>query len=158
MKNSTCSILFLMFAALFAMSSLQAQEIKTFKIESTGGSVTVTQDIPAYYFGDYESMFPKLQPGKMSFNKGKNFVSRRWWDKDTKAKKFTWGVLVKNGKIDKQNITPPNKAYRPYDRMKLIIRYEDENMGLVTWGLYRAKSGKYGTRIVAGRYVKRTGK
>lgn len=156
MKKSICTALFLPIVVLFAMSPLQAQEIKTFEIESIGGSITVTQDIPAYYFGDYDSMFPELQPGKMSFSKGKNFVSQHWWDKDSRAKKFTWGVLVKNGKIDKLKVYPPNKAYRPYDRMKLIIRHEDENLGLETWGLYRAKSEEYGTRIVAGRYVKRT--
>lgn len=156
MKNGIFSILFL--TILTADPLLHAQEIETFELEVQGGSITVTQDIPAYYFGDYESMFPELQPGKMSFSKGKNYVSQHWWDKDTKVKKFTWGVLVKNGKIDKQNITPPNKAYRSYDRMKLVIRYEDENLGLESWGLYRAKSEKYGMRIVAGRYVKRTAK
>ncbi|MFV1996731.1 MAG: hypothetical protein ACC641_01845 [Acidiferrobacterales bacterium] len=148
----------LVISASLAIPSLQAQEIKTFQFENIGGSVTVTQDIPSYYFGDYESMFPKLQPGEMSLSKEKNFVSKHWWDKSSNSKKFTWGVLVKNGKIDKQNITPPNKAYRPYDRMKLIIRYEDENMGLVTWGLYRATSEKFGTRIVAGQYIRKKGK
>ena len=145
----------ILLAALFSNSSLQAQEIKTFKFEGTGGSVTVTQDIPAYFFGDYESLFPELQPGKMLFTPGRNPVSHHWWDKDSRGKKFTWGVLVKNGKIDKQRITPPNPAYKPYDRLKLIIRYEDENPGLVAWGLYRAESKKYGTHIVAGRYVKK---
>jgi len=139
---------------LFAPLSLQAQDIDTFEFESAGGTVTVTQDIPAYFFGIYESMSPELNPGKLVLKKGKNPVSQHWWGKKDKARSFTWGVLVKNGKIDKQRINPPNAAYKAYDRMKLIIRYEDEKLGLVAWGLYRAESEKYGTRIVTDRYIK----
>lgn len=140
------------------IAPLHAEEIKTFSFEGIGGSITVTQDIPSYFIGNYESIFPELQPGKMLLNKGRNLVSYHWWNKESKTKKITWGVIVKNGKIDIENVMPPNPAYKPYDRMKLIIRYEDENMSLVSWGLYRAESEKYGTRIVAGRYIKKTEK
>ncbi|MEE8387020.1 MAG: hypothetical protein V3R65_00455 [Acidiferrobacterales bacterium] len=145
-------------AVLSGNTSLQAQEIRTFSFEGVGGSVTVTQDIPAYFFGKYDSLFPELQPGKMLFLAGRNPVSHHWWNKVSREKNFTWGVLVKNGKIDKQRITPPNPDYKPYYRLKLIIRYEDENPELVAWGLYRAESKKYGTHILAGRYIKKTRK
>ena len=144
--------------ALSSNYALQAQEIKTFKLEGIGRSVTVTQDIPVYFFGNYESLFPELQPGKMLFLSGRNPVSHHWWDKDSRGIKFTWGVLVKNGKIHRQRITPPNSDYKPYDRLKLIIRYEDENPNLVAWGLYRAESKKYGSRIIVGQYIKKTRK
>lgn len=140
---------------LLSHSMLQGQEIESFNLEGAAGFVTVTQDIPAYFFGNYESISPNLQSGKLLFKAGRNPASHHWWDKDSTGKNFTWGVLVKNGKIVKQRITPPNSAYKPYDRLKLIIRYEDDTLGLVAWGLYRAESVKYGTRIVAGRYVKR---
>lgn len=155
--NKTIPVATLLLSLLY-FTSTYAEEIKTFKFESVGGSITVTQDIPSYFLGSYKSISPELLPGDMVLNKGRNQVSFHWRDKDSKAMKFTWGVVVKNGKIEQQRITPPNSAYKPYDRMKLIIRYEDENKGLVAWGLYRAVSEKYGTRIVVGRYLKQKAK
>lgn len=140
---------------LLSHSMLQGQEIESFNLEGAAGFVTVTQDIPAYFFGNYESISPNLQPGKMLLTAGRKPESHHWWDKNSAGQNFTWGVLVKNGKIDKQRVTPPNSAYKPFDRLKLIIRYQNDSLDLVTWGLYRAESVKYGTRIVAGRYVKR---
>ena len=144
--------------SVFFIPPTVAGEIKTFKFESIGGTVTVTQDVPTYFLGNYESISPVMQPGRMQLKKGRDPVSFYRWDNESRAKLFTWGVIVKNGKIEKQRVVPPNAAYKPYDRMKLVIRYENEDQGLVVWGLYRAESGKYGTRIVAGRYVKKSGK
>ncbi len=146
----------LLFLSIFYITSTVAAEIKTFELESTDGTVTVTQDVPAYFLGKYKSISPEIQPGEMLLKKGRDPVSYHRWDLESRGKLFTWGVIVKSGKIDKERITPPNQAYKPYDRMKLVIRYEDEKQGLVLWGLYRAESEKYGTRIVAGRYVKKS--
>jgi len=150
--NKTIHVTLLLLSFL-CISSTYAEEIKTFRLKSAGGIITVTQDVPPYFLGVYESISPDLQLGKMLLKKGRETVSYQEGDK-TKGKLFTWGVIVKNGKIEKQKVIPPNPAYKPYERMKLIIRYEDEKMDLVAWGLYRAESEKYGPRIVAGRYLK----
>lgn len=140
--------------ALSCFTSLRAQELITFEFEGANGVVTLTQDIPEYFLGNYISILPKIHPGKLLLAKTNKSGSFHWWNDSSRSRRITWGVLVKNGKVVVQRVTPPNSAYKAYDRLKLIIRYEDENLDLVAWGLYRAKSGKYGTRIVAGQYIK----
>lgn len=139
--------------ALMAKPHLFAAELNTFKFEHPGGKITVTQEIPSLFFGKYESITMSLRPGGLLLNKGKNRVSNHWWDSETARKKFTWGVVVEDGKILTQKVLPPNPEYAPYDKMRLILQYDDGS--LLAMGLYRAKSEKYGTIIVVGRYRKK---
>lgn len=137
-------------------AALPAAELNTFEIETEGGSFTVTQDIPAYYFGQYSPLAVSMEAGGLELVKSRNLASKHWQVSPERAKKFTWGVVVKNGTIETEKITPANAAYRPYEKMRLILQYEDG--ALEAMQMYRAVSEKYGTRIVIGRYLKKANK
>jgi len=136
--------------------TVSAAEVKTFEIETEGGSFTVTQDIPAYFFGQYGPIETSIEAAGLELVKSRNLASQYWRVTPDKARKFTWGVPVKNGQIEFEKITPANAAYKPYEKMHLIIQYEDG--GLEAMQMYRAVSAKYGARIVIGRYVKKAKK
>jgi len=133
-------------------AALPAAELKTFEIETEGGSFTVTQDIPEYFFGQYSPLPASMEAGGLELVKSRNPASQHWLVSQDRARKFTWGVIVKDGKIETEKVTPANVEYRPYEKMRLILQYEDG--ALEAMQMYRAVSGKYGTRIVIGRYLK----
>jgi hypothetical protein len=133
-------------------AALPAANPKTFEIETEGGSFTVTQDIPEYFFGKYAPLEASMEAGGLELIKSRNLASQHWRVSKDRTRKFTWGVIVKDGKIETEKVSPPNVAYRPYERMRLILQYEDG--ALEAMQMYRAVSEKYGTRIVIGRYVK----
>jgi hypothetical protein len=137
--------------SLWPLSSV-AEEITTFEIQIEGGSFIVSQDVPKYFFGDYQPITGSMDPGSLRLSKGRNPVSHEWRVSKDRLRKFIWGAVVKDGKIEKERITPANAAYKPYDRMRILVQYEDG--ALETMQAYRAVSEKYGQRIVVGRYLK----
>lgn len=142
----------LLIVLLLWSAALPAAEPSTFELETEGGSFTVTQDIPTYFFGQYSPLAVSMEKGGLELVKSRNLASKHWQVSPERVKKFTWGVIVKNGAIETEKITPANAAYRPYEKMRLIIQYEDG--ALEAMQMYRATSAKFGTRIVIGRYLK----
>ena len=148
--------LYLSLGLLLAPIVLSAAPLNTFNIETEGGTITVTRDIPPVFFGEYAPLPNSPTPGGLLLKKGNGFVSHHWSVKKESLKKFTWGVVVKGSKIDSERITPANAAYKPYDQMRLILQYEDGVLEAMR--MYRAESEQYGTRMVIGRFVKVKGK
>jgi hypothetical protein len=132
--------------------SASAAPLKTFAIETEGGTIIATQDIPPVFFGEYVPLSNSSTPGALSLKKGRGFVSHYWSIKRESRKKFTWGVVVKDGKIDSETITPANVKYKPYTQMRLILQYEDGTLEAMR--MYRAESEQFGMRVVIGRFVK----
>lgn len=150
MIRNLTTFLLLWFATIVLSAS--AAPLKIFVIETEGGTITVTQDIPPVFFGEYVPLSNSSAPGALSLRKGRDYVSHYWSIKQESLKKYTWGVVVKDGKIDGEKIVPANVAYKPYIQMRLILQYEDG--GLEAMRMYRAESEQYGTRVVVGRFVK----
>lgn len=150
MIRNVTTFLLLCFATIVLSAS--AAPLKTFAIETEGGTITVTQDIPPVFFGEYVPMSNSSTPGALSLKKGRGFISHYWSIKQESLKKFTWGVVVKDGKIEGETIVPANEAYKPYTQMRLILQYEDGMLEAMR--MYRAESEEYGTRVVVGRFVK----
>lgn len=148
-RNRTTFLL--LWLAIIALSA-SAAPLKTFTIETEGGTITATQDIPPVFLGEYVPLSNSSTPGALSLKKGRGFVSRHWSIKRESLKKFTWGVVVKDGKIDSVKITPANAQYKPYTQMRLILQYEDGTLEAMR--MYLAESEQYGTRVVIGRFVK----
>ena len=138
--------IFYLFCLLAISSSVVAAELKTFIIETEEGVITVTQDIPSVFFGDYAPLKNSPTPGGLTLTKGRNFVSQYWSVRQDLKKRFTWGVVVKDGKIESEQVTPANEAYKPYEKMRLILQHEDGVLEAMR--MYRTKSEEFGTRVV----------
>ena len=144
----------IIFSLLFVSWTLNASaaEMSTFEINVEGGSFVVTQDIPKHFFGDYQPITPAMEAGGLRLDKSKNLTSYEWRIDKSRLRKFTWGAMTSDGKIETKRITPPNAEYKPYDRMRILIQYEDGALEMMQ--AYRTVSAKYGERVIIGRYIK----
>ena len=134
------------------MLNASAAEMTTFEINVEGGPFVVTQDIPKYFFGDYQPITPAMEAGGLKLDKSRNLTSYEWRIDKSRLRKFTWGAVTMDGKIETKLVAPPNPDYKPYDKMRILIQYEDGALEMMQ--AYRAVSAKYGEHVVIGRYIK----